>query len=251
VLGVGVSAVDQRSAIEELARWIDEGEHHYVCVTGVHSVMEAQADPELRAIHNGSGLTVPDGMPMVWAGHWAGFKKMSRVPGPDLMPAVCAEGVARGWKHFLYGGADGVAELLADRLRERSPGVEIVGTYCPPFRPLTDAEDDEVVELINRSGADILWVGLGAPKQERWMHRMMPRLEANALLGVGAAFDFNAGLLPRAPAWMQRIGMEWFYRLLKEPRRLARRYLGNNPRFVMKILRRPPRRMQTASPRQQ
>jgi len=220
VLGVGVSAVDQHTAIGELARWIDEDEHHYVCVTGVHSVMESQADPELRAIHNGSGLTVPDGMPMVWAGYWAGFKQMSRVPGPDLMPAVCAEGIDRGWKHFLYGGAEGVADLLATRLRERNPGIEIVGTYCPPFRPLTDAEEAEVIERLNASGADIVW--------------------------VGAAFDFNAGLLPRAPRLMQRLGLEWLYRLLREPRRLARRYLGNNPRFIVSIIRRPPRPMETA-----
>ncbi len=248
VLGVGISAVDQRAAIQELSRWIDDDEHHYVCVTGVHSVMESQADPELLTIHNQSGLTVPDGMPMVWAGRWAGFRHMNRVPGPDLMPAVCAEGVDRGWSHFLYGGAEGVADLLAERLRRRVPGLEIVGTYCPPFRSLTDAEEDEVVARLNGSGADIIWIGLGAPKQERWMHRMMPRLSANAVLGVGAAFDFNAGLLPRAPALMQRAGMEWLYRLLKEPRRLASRYLRNNPRFVVRILHRPPRPM-TPEPR--
>jgi len=182
----------------------------------------------------------------VWAGYWAGFKQMSRVPGPDLMPAVCAEGIDRGWKHFLYGGAEGVADLLATRLRERNPGIEIVGTYCPPFRPLTDAEEAEVIERLNASGADIVWVGLGAPKQERWMHRVMPRLTAHAVLGVGAAFDFNAGLLPRAPRLMQRLGLEWLYRLLREPRRLARRYLGNNPRFIVSIIRRPPRPMETA-----
>jgi N-acetylglucosaminyldiphosphoundecaprenol N-acetyl-beta-D-mannosaminyltransferase len=246
VLGVGVSAVDLQAAVRELGRWIDEGAHHYVCVTGVHSVMESQADPELRAIHNGSGLTVPDGMPMVWAGHWAGFKDMSRVPGPDLMPAAFAAGVAPGWKHFLYGGAEGVTELLAARLAERVPGAEIVGTYCPPFRALTETEEDEVVAMLNESGADIVWVGLGAPKQERWMHRMMPRLTAHAVLGVGAAFDFNAGLLPRAPRFMQRLGLEWLYRLLREPRRLARRYLGNNPRFIFNIIRRPPRPMEQA-----
>jgi N-acetylglucosaminyldiphosphoundecaprenol N-acetyl-beta-D-mannosaminyltransferase len=243
ILGVGVSAVDPESTVAELARWIRADEHHYVCVTGVHGIMESQDDPELLAIHNRSGLTVPDGMPTVWAGHWAGFESMQRVYGPDLMPAVVAAGVEHGWKHFLYGGGEGVAELLETRLGERFPGVQIVGTHCPPFRPLTDQEEDEIVDLINSSGADVVWVGLSTPKQERWMDRMAGRLDANAVLGVGAAFDINADLLHRAPPWVQRIGMEWFYRLIKEPRRLAKRYLKNNPRFVWRVLRHRPRPM--------
>lgn len=243
ILGVGVSAVDQETAIAELARWIKDDEHHYVCVTGVHGIMESQDDPELLEIHNRSGLTVPDGMPTVWAGHWAGFASMQRVYGPDLMPAFIAAGIAPGWKHFLYGAAEGVADLLATKLRERFPGVEIVGTYCPPFRPLTEEEEGEVADLINSSGADVVWVGLSTPKQERWMDRMTERLDANVVLGVGAAFDINAGLLTRAPRLVQRMGMEWLYRLFKEPRRLAKRYLKNNPRFVFRILRRRPRPM--------
>lgn len=243
ILGVGVSAVNPASAIAELARWIKDGEHHYVCVTGVHGIMESQDDPELLAIHNRSGLTVPDGMPTVWAGHWAGFKSMERVYGPDLMPSFIEAGVSQGWKHYLYGGGEGVGDVLEEKLRERFPGVEIVGKHCPPFRPLTDAEEQDVVEMINTSGADVVWVGLSTPKQERWMDRMAHRLDANVVLGVGAAFDINADLLHRAPGWIQRIGMEWFYRLVKEPRRLAKRYLKNNPRFIWRILRRRPQPM--------
>ena len=243
ILGIGVSAVDPESAIAEMARWIKEDERHYVCVTGVHGIMESQDDPALIDIHNRSGLTVPDGMPTVWAGHYAGFKSMQRVYGPDLMPSFRAGGGSTGLSHLLYGGAEGVADLLANNLRQTVPGVESVGTCCPPFRPLTEQEEVEVAELINASGADVVWVGLSTPKQERWMDRMTDRLDVNVVLGVGAAFDINAELASRAPRWMQRIGMEWLYRLIKEPRRLAKRYLKNNPRFLWRILWRRPRPM--------
>jgi N-acetylglucosaminyldiphosphoundecaprenol N-acetyl-beta-D-mannosaminyltransferase len=241
VLGVHVSAVNLDSALAEIARWSDADERHYVCVTGVHGVMESQRDRELRDIHNASGLTTPDGMPMVWSGWYAGVRSMDRVYGPDLMLDVCAEAARRGWRSFFYGGKEGVAEELAARLRERFPGLEIAGCYSPPFRAVTAEEDAAIVERINSSGADLVWVGLSTPKQERWMAEHVGRLEAFALLGVGAAFDFHAGRIPQAPRWMQRAGLEWLYRLLQEPRRLWRRYLYNNPRFVAGILRRPPR----------
>lgn len=240
VLGVGISAVDMSMACDEISRWIDRRERHYVCVTGVHGVMESQRDPELLAIHNASGLTTPDGMPMVWAGRRAGAHWMSRVYGPDLMLSVLERAAERGWSSFLYGGNDGVADLLASRLTARFPGLDIAGTYCPPFRALTPAEDDDVVRRINDVGADIVWVGLSTPKQERWMAAHVGRLEAPALVGVGAAFDFHAGLVSQAPSWMQQRGLEWLYRVAKEPRRLWKRYLQNNPAFVARILRRPP-----------
>ena len=241
VLGVGVSAINMDMAVAEISRWIDEGERHYVCVTGVHGVMESQDDPALKDIHNRSGLTTPDGMPMVWAGHKAGAEHMTRVYGPDMMLEVSKLSVERGWKHFYYGGAEEVPGLLADRMRERFPGIDIVGTYSPPFRPLTDEESAEIVAMINDSGADLVWVGLSTPKQERWMHAHRDKLHAAALLGVGAAFDMHAGRLDQAPAWMQERGLEWLYRLVKEPRRLWKRYFRNNPRFVLRILRNPPR----------
>jgi N-acetylglucosaminyldiphosphoundecaprenol N-acetyl-beta-D-mannosaminyltransferase len=241
VLGVGVNAIDMDGAIEEIARWISDDEQHYVCVTGVHGVMESQADPTLLAIHNGSGLTTPDGMPLVWAGRYAGARAMRQVCGPELFPAVCARAEREGWRMFLYGGNDGVPELLAERLRAAHPEIQVVGTLSPPFRPLTSEEDAEIIERINTAAPDIVWVGLSTPKQERWMAAHVGRVHAPVMVGVGAAFDIHAGLRQRPPRWVQRAGLEWAFRLLVEPRRLARRYLKNNPRFVVRILRQPPR----------
>ncbi|MER5178801.1 WecB/TagA/CpsF family glycosyltransferase [Streptomyces sp. NPDC002896] len=241
VLGVGISAVTPDTALDEIARWIETGDRTYVCVTGVHGVMESRRDPALRRIHNASGLTVPDGMPMVWAGHRAGAAWMRRVYGPDLMLAVLERAAERGWSSFLYGGAEGLPELLGERLVGRIPGLKIVGAHSPPYRPLTAQESAAVVTTINASGADLVWVGLSTPKQELWMAEHRPRLEAPVLLGVGAAFDFHAGLKPQAPAWLQQRGLEWAYRLAKEPRRLWRRYLRNNPSYLAHLAVRPPR----------
>ncbi|MEO1062799.1 MAG: WecB/TagA/CpsF family glycosyltransferase [Actinomycetota bacterium] len=247
VLGVRVSATTMDRAVAELGRWVDAGERSYVCVTGVHGVMESQDDPDLVEIHNRSGLTTTDGMPLVWAAKYAGVEPVERVYGPDLMLAVLERSVDEGWGHFLYGGGDGVAETLADELRSRFPGVRIVGTHTPPFRPLTAEEEDAVVAEIDGSGADFVWVGLSTPKQERWMAAMRPRLSAAGLLGVGAAFDMHSGTVRQAPRWMQRSGLEWLFRLIVEPRRLWRRYLSNNPRFVAKVLRRRPRAVDPVS----
>lgn len=241
VLGVGVSAIDMPMALDEIEGWIATGQHRYVCVTGVHGVMESQRDPDLLRIHNESGLTTPDGMPMVWAGRRAGARHMSRVYGPDLMLALAERAAVNGWRSFFYGGKEGVPDLLVERLRERYPAFISVGTYSPPFRPLTPDEDEEIVTHINASGADLVWVGLSTPKQERWMASHVGRLDAAALLGVGAAFDIHAGTLPQAPRWMQQRGLEWFYRMVREPRRLWRRYFYNNPRFALAIVRRPPK----------
>jgi N-acetylglucosaminyldiphosphoundecaprenol N-acetyl-beta-D-mannosaminyltransferase len=243
VLGVQVSAINPAMALAEIERWVRTREQHYVCVTGVHGVMESQRDAELMAIHNRSGLTTPDGMPMVWAGHRAGADWMARVYGPDLMLAVLEVAAARGWSSYFYGGADGVPEVLAQRMAARFPGLRVTGTYSPPFRPLSAEEDAAIVERINAAAPDLVWVGLSTPKQERWMAAHVGRLTAPALLGVGAAFDMHSGRLRQAPPWMQRRGLEWLYRLYREPGRLWRRYLYNNPRFVIGILRRPPRRI--------
>ena len=245
VLGVHVSAIDMSAALTEISRWIAERERHYVCVTGVHGVMESQDDPALKAIHNASGLTTPDGMPMVWSARRAGFAAADRVYGPDLMLAVCRRAAENGWSSYFYGGKEGIPELLVDRLQQQFPDLQVAGTFSPPFRPLTAEEDEAVVAAINDSGADIVWVGLSTPKQERWMAAHVDRLDAPVLVGVGAAFDMHAGVLPQAPRWMQRSGLEWLYRLLREPRRLWRRYLRNNPRFVWALLRRPPRPVET------
>ncbi|MER5890861.1 WecB/TagA/CpsF family glycosyltransferase [Streptomyces sp. NPDC001941] len=241
VLGTRISAVDPARAVAEVARWIHEHERSYVCVTGVHGVMESVRDPELRAIHNASGLTVPDGMPMVWAAHRAGVPAARRVYGPDLMLAVLARAAEEGWSSYYYGGAPGVPEELARRMEERFPGAKTAGAYSPPYRPLTAVETYEVRERINLSGADLVWVGLSTPKQERWMAEHRAALAAPVLLGVGAAFDFHTGRVSQAPEVLQRNGLEWAYRLHREPRRLWRRYLRNNPEYLARLAVRPPR----------
>ena len=237
VLGVGVSAINMDTALEVIDWWITAGVHQYVCVTGVHGVMESQRDETLREIHNAAGLVTPDGMPLVWLSRLNGWRNTSRVYGPDLMLDICERSLATGYRHFLYGGNNGVPERLAERLQRRFPGLIIAGTYSPPFRPLTPAEDDEVVRRINETKPDIVWVGLSTPKQERWMADHLNRISASVLIGVGAAFDFHAGLKRQAPKWMQDSGLEWFFRLMSEPRRLWRGYLVNNPMFIWLTLR--------------
>ena len=236
VLGVRVSALTMADALEIIDGWIAARARSYVCVTGVHGVMECQGDPELLRIHNEAGLVTPDGMPLVWLGRRRGNPRTERVYGPDLMLAACARSLVTGYRHFFYGGAEGVPELLAERLCRRYPGVRVCGTYSPPFRPLTDEEEAEVAERIDAARPDIVWVGLSTPKQERWMAAQRGRLEAPVLIGVGAAFDFHAGLKSQAPRWMQRSGLEWLHRLASEPRRLGPRYLVNNPRFIGRLV---------------
>lgn len=232
VLGVGVSAVNMRLALETIDRWIAAGERQYVCITGVHGVMESQHDPELRQIHNEAGMVTPDGMPLVWLSKWRGHAHVDRVYGPDLMLALCQHSLDKGYRHYFYGGSEGVPELLAERLAARFPGLEVAGTYSPPFRALSEEEDEQIVAAINAARPDVIWVGLSTPKQERWMASHVGRVDAPVMIGVGAAFDFHAGLKRQAPYWMQRSGSEWLFRLMTEPRRLWRRYLKNNPRFV-------------------
>ena len=232
VLGVGVSAINMHTALEVIDRWIIDGSQQYVCVSGVHGVMESQRDESLRRIHNAAGLVTPDGMPLVWLSKLHGWRNTSRVYGPDLMLELCERSLATGYRHFFYGGNTGVPERLAERLQRRFPGLIVAGTYSPPFRALSDDEDEALVRRINDAKADIVWVGLSTPKQEYWMARHVGRLTAPVLIGVGAAFDFHAGLKRQAPRWMQRSGLEWFFRLASEPRRLWRRYLVNNPSFV-------------------
>jgi len=232
VLGVGVSAINMDHALEEIDNWIIGGFRKYVCVTGVHGVMESQRDDSLRQIHNAAGLVTPDGMPLVWLSRWRGFRHTTRVYGPDLMLAVCERSIATGYRHFFYGGHEGVPERLVQRLTKRFPGLAVAGIYSPPFRSMTDDEREDVIRSINEVKPDIVWVGLGTPKQEHWMADHVERLSAAVLIGVGAAFDFHAGLKRQAPQWMQRSGLEWLFRLSSEPRRLWRRYLVNNPLFI-------------------
>jgi len=236
VLGVGVSAINIADALALIDRWIATGAHRYVCVTGVHGVMESQKDPALRDIHNRAGLVTPDGMPLVWLSWLRGHDRVERVYGPDLMLACCAASVTKGYRHFFYGGGTGVPELLAVRLQQRFPGLTVAGTWSPPFRELSEAEEQALIDRIAAARPDIVWVGLSTPKQERWMARYVGRLRVPVLIGVGAAFDMHAGVKKQAPRWMQRSGLEWLFRLATEPRRLGPRYLINNPWFVWRLL---------------
>jgi N-acetylglucosaminyldiphosphoundecaprenol N-acetyl-beta-D-mannosaminyltransferase len=236
VLGVGVSAITMGDALTHIDRWIATSASRYVCVTGVHGVMESQVDPALRDIHNGAGLVTPDGMPLVWLSWLHGHRQVERVYGPDLMLACCEASIERGYRHFFYGGGSGVPERLAARLQARFPGLNVVGTWSPPFRDLSAAEEAAMIDHIAAARPDIVWVGLSTPKQERWMARYVGRLNVPVLIGVGAAFDMHSGMKRQAPRWMQRSGLEWVFRLMSEPRRLGRRYLVNNPWFVWRLL---------------
>jgi len=232
VLGVQVSAVDIPIAIDEIDRWVREGYKSYVTLTGVHGIMESVRNEDIRRIHNAAGLVLPDGMPLVWMLWHGGFKFADRVCGPDLMPAVFSHSEETGYRHFLYGTTPRTLELLKDNLKQKFPAAEIAGAHAPPFRPAGADEDEAVLEAINASAADIVWVGLSTPKQELWMARHRHRLSAPVLIGVGAAFDFHAGLVRQAPRGLQRLGLEWIFRTAMEPRRLAKRYLRNNPSFL-------------------
>jgi N-acetylglucosaminyldiphosphoundecaprenol N-acetyl-beta-D-mannosaminyltransferase len=235
VLGVGISVLNLRTAVDAIADAVRARRKGCICVTGVHGVMEARNDPAFRKILNEAFLCTPDGMPMVWMGRLRGHREMSRVYGPDLMLEVCAWSEKNPCRHFFYGGVPGVAEMLAEKLKAKFPKLEVVGTYTPPFRPLNPEEEKELQEMVRSAKPDILWVGLSTPKQEKFMAEFLPKLDATLMIGVGAAFDFHSGRVRQAPRWMQRSGLEWFYRLCSEPRRLAKRYFKNNPLFALKI----------------
>jgi N-acetylglucosaminyldiphosphoundecaprenol N-acetyl-beta-D-mannosaminyltransferase len=234
VLGVGLSAINLDSATQLVAEALERKDKGYICVTGVHGVSVAQEDPSFRRILNQAFLNTPDGMPMVWMGRLQGFRQMARVYGPDLMLRVCELSVARGYTHYFYGGAPGVAEALKQRLEQRFPELQVVGTFTPPFRPLTGEEETDLANRVNELKPDLFWVGLSTPKQEQFMAEHWSKLEARLFFGVGAAFDFHAGRVRQAPLWMQRNGLEWLFRLGCEPQRLWKRYLKNNPRFVVR-----------------
>ncbi|HLP78876.1 MAG TPA: WecB/TagA/CpsF family glycosyltransferase [Candidatus Paceibacterota bacterium] len=236
VLGVGISVINLNSALAVILPALADKTKGYVCVTGVHGVMEAQADENFRGILNRSFLNTPDGIPMVWVGKIRGFKEMDRVYGPDLMLLVADRGRAQGCTHFLYGGSEGVAQELKSRLEKKFPEIKIVGTYTPPFRALNAGEEAELIRTVSQLKPDIFWVGLSTPKQEKFMAQYSAKLDATLMFGVGAAFDFHAGRVRQAPRWMQRSGLEWLFRLCSEPRRLWKRYLKNNPRFLWRIL---------------
>jgi N-acetylglucosaminyldiphosphoundecaprenol N-acetyl-beta-D-mannosaminyltransferase len=233
VLGVPLALTDY----DEMLDWIDgmvaSRRHGYLCACNVHTVMASREDELLRSSLLSSSFNVPDGQPLVWAINALGHSLSSRVYGPELMSRACERATEREHRFYLYGGRNqGALVQLALNLRQRHSGVKIVGGYSPPHRPLTDEERVAVAAEINHSHPDVVWVGIGVPKQEKWMAEMRARLHAPVLIGVGAAFDFHAGLVPQAPNWIQESGLEWAYRLAHEPRRLWKRYLRYNPMFV-------------------
>jgi N-acetylglucosaminyldiphosphoundecaprenol N-acetyl-beta-D-mannosaminyltransferase len=233
ILGIPIAMTHYAEAMDVMDGMIARRQRGYVCAVAVHAVMVSQHDDEMRRAVTGSTLTVPDGMPLVWASNMLGENLRNRVYGPELMDRYCGRCAERGHRVWLYGGRDqGSLMQLALNLRRRHPGIEIVGGYSPPFRPLTSEEEDAIVAQINEARPDVVWVGIGVPKQEKWMAHMRPRLEAPVLCGVGAAFDFHAGRISQAPPWMQERGLEWIYRIAQEPRRLLPRYLSYNPAFV-------------------
>ena len=235
VLGVGISPLNLLSAVEAFRKAIETRRKGYVCVTGVHGVSEAQENLAFRAILNASFLNTPDGMPMVWMGRWQGRREMNRVYGPDLLLEVCRASEQANWRHFFYGGGPGVAEQLAASLQSRFPKLTVAGTHTPPFRPLDEQETEELRALVAEKKPDIIWVGLGTPKQEVFMSGILPRLDTTLMIGVGAAFDLLSGRMRQAPRWVQRSGFEWLHRLIQEPGRLGKRYLKNNPLFIWRV----------------
>jgi N-acetylglucosaminyldiphosphoundecaprenol N-acetyl-beta-D-mannosaminyltransferase len=232
VLGIPLALTDYERTMDWIDAAVAADQRGYVSAAAVHLVMVCQEDAAVRDAVLGCALTLPDGQPLVWALRALGHDA-SRVYGPELMARYCQRSAQTGTRMYLYGGRNqGALVQLALNLRRRYPGIKIVGGYSPPFRALSDEEDDAVVDEINRSKADVVWVGIGQPKQEMWMARMRERLSAPVLIGVGAAFDFHAGLVPQAPDQLQRLGLEWAFRLAQEPRRLWKRYLRYNPRYV-------------------
>jgi N-acetylglucosaminyldiphosphoundecaprenol N-acetyl-beta-D-mannosaminyltransferase len=232
VLGVGVHAIDLPGAASIIESTVREGTKGYVCVTGVHGVMEAQRDPQFRDILNHALLVTPDGMPTVWVGRMQGNSTMKRVFGPDLMLEVCRRSAGTGIRHFLYGGTPGIAGELAEHLRHKFPGIEVVGTFTPPFRPLEPSEQLALEMQMGTTLPDIIWVGLSTPKQEKFMAANIRRLHCKVMVGVGAAFDIHTGHVKDAPKWIKDAGLQWAHRLCQEPGRLWKRYLVNNSAFL-------------------
>lgn len=236
VLGAKINALSWPEVLEQLARWARARESRYVCICNVHSVITTRQDPAFGAVVESADLATPDGAPVAWMLRRLGFPTQQRINGPDLMARYCAEAARRGESIFLYGGTEATLKRLERVLLERFPGLRIAGAVSPPFRPLTPEEDAAAVRAINESGAGIVWVSLGCPKQELWMAEHRGKVNA-VMVGVGAAFDYLAGTITRAPLWMQHAGLEWAHRLASEPRRLWRRYIVTNTLFVLGVVR--------------
>ena len=232
ILGVRIHPINIPIVILKINDLIQSGKKGYIILTTVHGIMESQRSLKVKAAYNHSFLTVPDGMPLIYIGKLFGHPKISRCYGPDLMLAVMDASVIKGYTHFLYGGKEGISQELKHVMQSKFPEIKIVDTYTPPFGPLNENEKKYLIERVHHLKPNIIWVGLGAPKQEMFMHEYLPLLDTNLMIGVGAAFDFNTGQIKSAPSWLQKMALEWIYRLAQEPKRLWKRYLLNNPLFL-------------------
>lgn len=237
ILGVDINAITMQEAIDTIESWINNGEREYVTICTVHSLIEADRDPGLKTALNGAGLRTPDGMPLVWLSRKRGFPKVERVYGPDLMLALCARSGNTGARHFFYGGGPGVVTKLVDNLTAKFPDLNVAGAYSPGKLSVRQLEDHQVIDSINNADADIVWIGLGCPKQEWWAAQHRHLLKVPVIVAVGAAFDFHSGHVRQAPPWMQRLGLEWLFRLGQDPRRLWKRYVVGNSRFIWSLIR--------------
>lgn len=237
ILGVHTDAQPFEEAVATLTRWASQPAQRYVCTCPVYTLMMCRENPAVMQAVNGAAMVTADGMPVVWVQRRRGVSQAERVYGPDLMLALCQRTAGTGLQHFFWGGLPNVADTLVGRLKTQFRGLKVAGTFSPPLEAIRTKPDPAVVEQLNQSGADIIWVGLGSPKQDLWMELYRPALRAPLLIGVGAAFDMLAGVKSQAPHWMQQSGLEWLFRLAQEPRRLARRYLVYNPLFVWHVLR--------------
>lgn len=231
IMGVRIAAIDMEWLLQFTRENISSLSGDYLCVSNVHTTVTAYEDPEYRAVQNGGIMAIPDGGPLSGVGRKRGYPDMQRTTGPSYMEEVLKLSAETGWRHYFYGGTEETLEKLQQVLAERYPGVAVAGLYSPPFRPLTEEEDAQVVAKINASQPDFLWVGLGAPKQERWMAAHQEKVKG-FMVGVGAGFDYLAGNIERAPQWMQRCNLEWLYRLIQDPKRLFKRYLVTNTKFI-------------------
>jgi len=232
ILGVRINNTNLALACQQIEDWIKTKVKTYVCIAPVATIMDCQDDPEYREIVNNSGMNTPDGMPLVWCGKLKGQRQVGRTYGPDLMLRFCELSQEKGYRQYFYGGTERTGKLLTEKLSQRFPALKIVGHFSPPFRNIREREDPGVLAQINRTDPDVIWVGLGSPKQDYWMRDHRDLLNAPVMVGVGAAFDFLAGTKPQAPAWIRNSGLEWLFRLCCEPRRLWRRYLLGNTRFI-------------------
>jgi len=236
ICDVPVSSVNINRACDIIDDWITSRKKVYVCVAPVSTIVECQSDSNYKNVLNKAEMITPDGMPLVWVAKFLGDKEIGRTYGPDLMRALCEGGQNQGYKHYFYGGTENTCSLLENVLKKEFSNINIVGHYAPPFKPLHTQEDEEIIDKINQLSPDILWVGLGSPKQDFWMYEHREKLNVPVIIGVGAAFDFLAGTKRQAPVWMRKAGLEWFFRLCCEPKRLWKRYLVGNVKFMYLLI---------------